>query len=55
MSEHDINRLAEENLLPEAVFCCGAVLEGDIIRLYYGAGDTRICTATIDLETILSS
>jgi predicted GH43/DUF377 family glycosyl hydrolase len=55
MSEHDINKLAEENLLPEAVFCCGAVLEDDIIRLYYGAGDTRICTATIDLETILSS
>jgi predicted GH43/DUF377 family glycosyl hydrolase len=56
MSDDDINKLAEEDVLPKAVFCCGAILEDDnVIRLYYGAGDTRICTATVDLETILAS
>lgn len=56
MTEADIEKLAQEKKLPEAVFCCGAVLEDDnVIRLYYGAGDTRICTATIDLESILGS
>jgi predicted GH43/DUF377 family glycosyl hydrolase len=54
MTETDIDKLADEHLLPEAVFCCGAVLEDDTVRLYYGAGDTRICTATIDLQSILS-
>jgi predicted GH43/DUF377 family glycosyl hydrolase len=55
MSEADIYKMAENNLLPKSVFCCGAILENGLVRLYYGAGDTRICTATIDLETILSS
>lgn len=55
MTEADIDRLADEKRLPEAIFCCGSVLEGDLVRLYYGAGDTRICTATIDLETIFNS
>jgi len=55
MSTDDIDKLAEKKLLPESVFCCGAILEDDVVRLYYGAGDTRICTATIDLPTILNS
>ncbi len=55
MSDSDINALAEKNLLPKAVFCCGAIREDDIIRLYYGAADTRICMATIDLQTIFDS
>jgi len=55
MSYEDILELSKNNALPKAVFCCGAILEHDTIRLYYGAGDTRICTATIDLETIFNS
>lgn len=48
-----IENLASENRLPKAIFCCGALLEGDTVRLYYGAADTVISTATIDLATIL--
>jgi len=47
-----IENLAHENRLPKAIFCCGALLEGDTVRLYYGAADTVISTATIDLATI---
>jgi len=52
----DLHELSKREKLPKAVFCCGAVKEHDnLIRLYYGAGDTVICTATVDLQTILSS
>jgi predicted GH43/DUF377 family glycosyl hydrolase len=51
----DIHQMAAENRLPKAIFCCGAVLEGEIVRLYYSGGDTVICTATVDLKTIFSS
>jgi predicted GH43/DUF377 family glycosyl hydrolase len=52
----DLQQLAAENRLPKAVFCCGAILEEeDIVRLYYSGGDTVICTATIDLETVFSA
>lgn len=50
-----IQQLASENRLPKAIFCCGALLEGETIRLYYGAADTVICTATIGLESIFDS
>lgn len=53
----DLHKLASDEKLPKAVFCCGAVLsdDGQTIRLYYGAGDTVICEATIDLQTIYES
>jgi predicted GH43/DUF377 family glycosyl hydrolase len=51
----DIHQMAAENRLPKAIFCCGAILEGDVVRLYYSGSDTVICTATIDLQTIFSS
>jgi predicted GH43/DUF377 family glycosyl hydrolase len=50
-----IQQLANEHKLPKAVFCCGALLEGDKLRLYYSAADTVICTATIDLESVFSN
>ena len=49
----DLQKLEAERKLPRAVFCCGALLENDVVRLYYSGGDTVICTATIDLESIL--
>lgn len=55
LSFHGLMELAEQKRLPKAIFCCGAVLEGDVVRLYYGAADTVICTATIDLPTLLQS
>lgn len=50
-----IENLANENRLPKAIFCCGALLEGDTVRLYYGAADTVISTATIDLGAIFET
>jgi len=51
----DLAQLAAEHRLPKAIFCCGAILENDIVRLYYSGGDTVICTATVDLATIFNS
>ncbi len=48
-------QLAQHNKLPKAVFCCGAILENEQLRLYYSGGDTVICTATIDLDTVFRS
>lgn len=52
LSVIDAQALAHQHRLPRAVFCCGAVLEGDNVRLYYGAADSVICTATIDIGSI---
>ena len=41
--------------MPKVVFCCGAVVVGGELRIYYGASDTFICTATAKLEDILKS
>lgn len=53
----DLHQLSEQEKLPRAVFCCGAVSKenGQSIQIYYGAGDTVICVATIDLESIYRS
>ena len=40
--------------MPQVVFTPAAVVVGDTIRLYYGAGDQSICTATASLNDILS-
>jgi predicted GH43/DUF377 family glycosyl hydrolase len=55
MTNADLKDLADKHELPRAVFCCGAIKEDNTIRIYYGAGDTRICTASVDLSTIFSS
>lgn len=38
---------------PEIIFCCGAVVNEDILRIYYGASDSVICTATASLSEVL--
>ena len=38
---------------PLVIFCNGAVLDGDKLRIYYGAGDSVVCTATARLKDIL--
>lgn len=35
------------------VFPCGWILEGDEIRMYYGAADTSICVATAKLDDVM--
>ena len=38
---------------PNVVFSCGWILEGDEIRLYYGAADTCIALASASLKKVL--
>ncbi|MBI2474157.1 MAG: hypothetical protein HYV68_00480 [Candidatus Taylorbacteria bacterium] len=42
-----------ENVMPQVVFCCGTVVQNGVLWLYYGAGDTSICTAWAPLKSIL--
>ncbi len=42
-----------ENIMPQVTFCPGAIVKDGILRIYYGAGDTSICTATAPLQTLL--
>lgn len=36
------------------VFTCGAIFEGDVVRIYYGAADGVTCLADVPLATILA-
>lgn len=51
----DMKQLDAKHQLPHAIFCCGALLEDDTLRLYYGAADTAICTASIKLAQVFES
>ena len=55
LSDKDITDMNQKNILPKSVFCCGVVEEDNLLRLYYAVADTRICTASIDLQTIFQS
>jgi len=37
------------------VFTCGAVVQGDLLRLYYGAADERIALAEASLSELVRS
>lgn len=37
------------------VFPSGALLDGDILTIYYGAADTTICSARVSLDDLISS
>lgn len=39
---------------PKIIFCNGAVLLGDTLRIYYGAGDSVVCTASAKLTDVLN-
>ncbi|MEI7498718.1 MAG: hypothetical protein WCK11_05590 [Candidatus Falkowbacteria bacterium] len=43
----------KNNTMPRVVFCCGATLVDDELRIFYGAGDSVICTATANIQDIL--
>ena len=59
MSENDLAQFIEqsgvEGSMPHVIFCCGAVLLGDELRVVYGASDSVICGATARLEDLLAS
>lgn len=40
---------------PNVVFTCGALLEGDMLRLYYGASDECVALAEAPLDAVLRS
>jgi predicted GH43/DUF377 family glycosyl hydrolase len=37
------------------VFSCGVIVEGDIVKMYYGAADTSMACAELRLSEILDS
>jgi len=37
------------------VFCCGAVLSENVLKIYYGAGDAYVCTASVKLADLLAA
>lgn len=39
----------------KVIYCTGAVVVDGVLRIYYGASDTFICTATAKLEDVLNS
>jgi predicted GH43/DUF377 family glycosyl hydrolase len=40
----------DENVMPQVTFCPGVVVKEGVLWLYYGAGDTSICTAWAPLK-----
>lgn len=43
----------KSGVMPRVVFCCGAVVIGGLLRIYYGAGDTVIGTACAEIDDVL--
>ena len=48
-----IQKAKDDRTMPNVIFCCGAVVVNDVLRIYYGASDSVICTATAKLDNIL--
>lgn len=44
----------EENIMPQVTFCPGAIRRGNDLCLYYGAGDTSVCTARTEMQNLLN-
>jgi len=57
--EEELKKLLRESeemgFMPQVTFTTAAILKDKVVRLYYGAGDEFICTATAKLEDILST
>ena len=43
-----------EGFFGEVVFTCGALVDGDLVRIYYGAADDVVAVADLSLQEILS-
>lgn len=58
MNEQELKQFIAKNerkgKMPRVAFVCGAVLVNNKIRIYYGASDTVVCTATANIENILA-
>ncbi len=42
-----------EGVVPNIVFPSGALIKNDLLYVYYGAADTRVCLATMHLASLL--
>lgn len=51
--EGDVDICRDKNFIPKVIFCEGAVLKRNKIKIYYGAGDSSICTAEAKLTDVL--
>lgn len=50
-----VKKCDREGKMPRVVFCCGAVLVDGLVKIYYGASDTVIGTASSRLKDVLNS
>lgn len=48
-----IAEIVRKKVMPKVTFCCGAVVVGGVLRIYYGAADSVVCTASAKLSDIL--
>lgn len=57
MSAEEQKKFLEKNIakgtMPKVTFCCGATIVDDSLRIYYGASDSVICTASTSINAIL--
>lgn len=44
-----------EGFFGNVVFSCGAVVDGDVVKMYYGVADTSMACAELSLQEILDS
>lgn len=49
-----LNGAEKKDFMPQVTFVSSAVIAGNKVRLFYGAGDSFICTATAPLKDILA-
>jgi predicted GH43/DUF377 family glycosyl hydrolase len=42
----------ENDFKPGVVYACGAVLDRDMVYVYYGGGDKHVCVASAPLKEI---
>ena len=49
LAKHD-----KKGTMPKVTFCCGASVVDDVLRIFYGASDSVICTATVHMNDILN-
>lgn len=45
----------ENDWKPGIVYACGAVINNDILHIYYGGGDKFVCVATVPLKDFMTS
>lgn len=50
-----IKKAAKKHNLPKVIFCNGAIIVNDVLKIYYGLGDTTINVASIKINHLAAS